>query len=330
MSLQASQRGWREILAVSLVSIILYQFNMLFLFLIPVQLLHVRRGDRELLAGAGIVFAATVAIALSRIALAGAEALTGAIIVIEAAVPLLLLGGLAAVNLKWPGRPARYVRSVKLIIVSSAIGLIAAPFLISGMRDNGFEQFVLEQIEAFTVSLNTAAAGDPSMMYSFADLLQDTEALAALITEILLRTFVFSYFVLIAGSVWVGEFVGSKTMDHVTYPLIRNYRVPERWVWVFLLAWAGILLDVVAGVGGFRYAAWNLGLIMLFLYGIEGVGIVRHWLVARGVSGWIRMALGVGVAIMLFWPGANVLVMIILPGIGVSETWIRYRKSAKE
>ena len=128
---------------------------------------------------------------------------------------------------------------------------------------------------------------------------------------------------------WLGDVIASKTMgtDRV---VLGAYRVPHPGLWVFLISWSAILLDLVVGIGFLRYVAWNFGMVMLVLYGVQGVGVVRHWLVSRGVSGWLRVALGVGLILTLFWPGVNLIVMILVPGIGVSETWIQYRKSEKE
>ena len=84
------------------------------------------------------------------------------------------------------------------------------------------------------------------------------------------------------------------------------------------------------GIGAVRYAAWNIGLIGLFVFGMQGIGIIQTILDRRAVSRQIRVVISAGMVFMVFWPGVNLVVLIGLPVLGVSELWIHYRKERKE
>jgi hypothetical protein len=110
----------------------------------------------------------------------------------------------------------------------------------------------------------------------------------------------------------------------------RGFRVPDWLVWPLLVPWAVVLLDLKISLGPLRYVAWNLGLIMLFTYGMQAVGIIQTLLDRRNVSRGFRALIAGGLALMVLWPGVNFVVLIGLPCLGVSELWIHYRKEQKE
>lgn len=97
------------------------------------------------------------------------------------------------------------------------------------------------------------------------------------------------------------------------------------FVWALVAALAGALLSLVGNVGVFEHLAWNGVFIVLFLYGVQGIGIIwsllDRWEVARG----IRIGVGAALAFLLIVPGANLLVVLGVPGLGVAETWIHFR-----
>ena len=101
-------------------------------------------------------------------------------------------------------------------------------------------------------------------------------------------------------------------------------------IWPLLIPWALILLDLRIDLGILRYIAWNAGLIMLFSFGMQGVGILQTILDGKEVSRGIRTAITVLMILVLFLPGVNFIVLIGLPGLGISELWIHYRRVEKK
>jgi hypothetical protein len=101
-------------------------------------------------------------------------------------------------------------------------------------------------------------------------------------------------------------------------------------IWPLLVPWALILAGLRFDIGPLRYAAWNLGLIMLFTYGMQGVGIIQTLLERRNASRGVRVLITALLVFMLFWNRTALIVLVGLPCLGVSELWIHYRKAEKE
>ena len=329
--LDPRRRLWIEIAAISAVSYILYQFNVFILFLIPLQILYARRGSTELVRGAGIVFLLTALTAVKRLAGLDDASLRRMLLVLEVVLPFSLLAGIVLPAINWSFYPEGR-RLIKLGGVTALIGIVSVPVVLMVSRNDGLGRFFVDQIEAFRAALEASSEGDPTLMYAFAEILGDPERLATMAAELLLRNYLFSFFILVGGSIWIGDFAASRTSVGIEYPRIRSFRVPEKTLWLVVLSWGIVLVDSVSnsGVGAIRYAAWNVGMTALLMYGIQGVGIIRHVLVKRKVSRFIRISFGILVFLMLFWPGANLVVLIGIPGVGISETWVRYRVQSKE
>ena len=329
--LDPRRRLWIEIAAISAVSYILYQFNVFFLFLIPLQILYARRGSTELVRGAGIVFLLTTLTAVKRLTGLEDDSLRRILLVLEVALPFSLLAGIALPAINWSFYPDGR-RLIKLGGVTAVVGIASIPVMLMVSRNDDLSRFFVEQIETFRTALEANSGGDPTLMFAFGEILSEPERLATIAAEILLRNYLFSFFILVGGSIWIGDFAASRTTGDIEYPRIRTFRVPERTLWLVLLSWGIVLVDSVSnsGVGAIRYAAWNAGMTSLLMYGIQGIGVIRHVLVKRRVSRFIRISLGILFVLMLFWPGANLLVLIGIPGIGISETWVRYRVQSKE
>ncbi len=319
---------WTEVAAIAVVSYFLYQINMLILFLIPLEILYVRKPGRPYLVGCALVFVATALTGVIRIQAIEEIRLRNGLIALEIALPAVFVGGIAAVNTPWP-KTGISRRLLKLLGTAGAFGLVSIPAILYLSRNTEIERIIQMQIETFVQMFRRAAESDPELSVGAVDILGNTEEVAEYIKETVLRNFVFSYFVLLSGSIWIGDLLGFRTLGKKARHL-SQFRVPENGVWVLITAWAGVLLDVVVGIGALRYLFWNLGMIALFVYGMQGLGIIRHYFDSRGIAAWMRVMLWIGVILILFWPGINLIVILGIPGVGVSEIWINYRSSKRE
>ena len=149
------------------------------------------------------------------------------------------------------------------------------------------------------------------------------------IREILYKNYMFVYFTVLAGCVRLADMSYSRSTGVVRFT-ISSFKVPDRFVWFLLIPWAGILLDSIRPLGALGYVFWNAGFILLAVFGAQGFGIIMHLLEKRGASRSLKRMISVLVFVFLLWPGINYLVLIGLPGLGVSELWIHYRKPVEE
>jgi hypothetical protein len=310
---------WSELAIISVVSFVLYQMNMLVLFCIPLQVLYIRRGERSLLYAGTLVLAAIGIAGLVRTAPVEDMAFRRGLLLIEVMLPAFFLAGLMAVDFRWRA-PVRTLNRV--LAVAIVAGIVSIPLILRLGRSENFSELIRAQVDAIVGIFQTGAG-------SAGDLLPDTERLVELILGLLLRNYVFAYYLTLVGSIWVGRAIAGRMHGNRVSGL-RDLHLPDWMIWAFLVPWALVLLDLKVDIGSVRYAAWNIGLMMLFTYGMQGVGILQTVLDRRRVPRGLRVLLTCGLMLMVLWPGVNLIVLIGLPCLGVSELWIHFRKEQKE
>jgi hypothetical protein len=144
----------------------------------------------------------------------------------------------------------------------------------------------------------------------------------------LLRSLVADYLVLLTFSWWAGQAAASRTAAlfgarprfHFAF-----FRLEGAWLWPLIAAGALVLADLFFGISFWAYVAWNAGLVILFLYGLQGMAILRFLFEKHGIPRLFWLLLLVVIAVLAASPRAGLFVMIAIPAFGVSENWIRYR-----
>lgn len=270
------------------------------------------------------VLAALAVAALLRTAQVAERGLRLNLLAIDLLLPAFFLVGLGATNMQWKVQLRLFY---KVICVTLVAGVASIPVIYLLSRDEQITALIKAQIEGVSqVFAGVAAEGVTGTAAT--GILSDPDALVQLIQSILLRNYLFMYFAILSGSVWMGISVGNRTVGRAPRKF-ADFFLPEKMIWPLLFSWAIVLLDTFFPVGKLRYAAWNIGLIFLLTYGVQGIGIIQTLFDRRGVGRGIRAALFVGVTLMLFWPGANLLIIVGFPILGISELWIHYRTSEK-
>jgi hypothetical protein len=84
-------------------------------------------------------------------------------------------------------------------------------------------------------------------------------------------------------------------------------------------------VDLFFGISFWAYIAWNVGLVVLFVYGLQGLAIIRFLFEKHGVPRFLWLLLIVGLALLAASPRAGIFVILAVPVFGVSENWVRYR-----
>jgi hypothetical protein len=305
------------------VSALLYHLGIgLPAFLIPLQVVRVRRGARHFLVAAAAAF---VAIAGVRLALAAGE-LAGAgtpALVLELTVVLGMLAGLAWIQLpELLGRPALLPggRVVRLLIAAAGAGLVSVPLISYLGRSQAFTEGLGRLFDAAAALLNRLAdpgGGEAGFR---------GEELAAMTRAVFLRSFLLDYLLVLTFCWWVGSVLGARSLGRgpgIT-PLAR-FRPAEALIWPLIAGLALVLLDLVLPLGPLELIGWNLLLVMLFFYGLAGLGILRFLLDRLGAPRSMRLAAWLVLGVLAFAPGVNAALAVLLCGLGVSETWINYR-----
>jgi uncharacterized protein YybS (DUF2232 family) len=108
---------------------------------------------------------------------------------------------------------------------------------------------------------------------------------------------------------------------------VGNVHLNEKLIWGFLLGWFGVLLSLLRPLGWVSIVFWNIALLSTVLYGMQGIDILRYYIkkVER-----LRIVILVTILLFVFIPGLNILMMVGVPLLGVSEIWIQYRRTVEE
>lgn len=349
---------WIQTIGFALASLALYETGFLFfLFLVPMQLLSEKYGFQTFIIGAILVLIAIGVVGLLRTSpLTGQQEIRRFLLTLEFAFPIFFFLGLGVINWEWK-KPIRGL--YRLLLAAVVCGVVSVPFFLIISGNETVREFGKKQFSLIAEMVQNAILQEGSE----AEVLINTETLVTTIMESLLRNYLFITFMIISlnwhmGRVLASRFFrqsgtfsaarssgdGNTTSDggdagRTAYPVVREplttknillrFSVPDRLVWALLISWAGILLDSVVDLKFFGYLVWNAGLIMMFIYGLQGIGIIRYLFGKYNTPGGIRILFGVVFVILLFWPGLNLIVMIGVPLLGVSEIWIKYRKNGK-
>jgi hypothetical protein len=314
---------------------LLYHLGLGFLlFLVPVQVVLVRRGPRSFYAAAGFTFVLVMAV---KLVFAGGG-LGGALpfLVAEGATVAAMLGGLVLVQLPEieEGLVRTKLRRVpRLLAVTALAGLMAVPVVLYLRADETFTGGLREMFGGLAATLNRALRGTEGL-----DLLGETgselikpEALMEAVREFLWRSFLFGYFFVLAFAWRVGSAIGARTIGQKAgFRPLRDFSMPDSYIWPLIGSLAVVAVNLVVPLGVLELAAWNLLLIMALLYGLTGLGIIRFLLRKYRLPPALRWLLVGGIVVMALTPRLNLAVMVLVPGLGVSEIWVKYRKERSE
>lgn len=285
-------------------------------FLIPLGVARARGGPRGFAVAAVIAFAAIAGIrlALLRGGLGGDAAPW---LVLELGVVAALIGGLAWTQAEQPALPGG--RVVRLLTATAAVGLLSLPLT---RYLAGSAAFAASLRQAFDLAVDML-----NQVFGSAGAGVRSEQLSALVREVFLRSFLLTYLLVLSFNWWAGSLLGARLAGRPRgVTRLQDFRPPEWLVWPLIAGLALVLLTLfvkaeLLGIGG-----WNLLLVMLFFYGLAGLGILRSLLLRFGQPRGAWTAILLALVVMFFIPGANLVPVILVPGLGVSETWVRYRK----
>jgi len=133
---------------------------------------------------------------------------------------------------------------------------------------------------------------------------------------------------------WLGTQIGARSLGRSSgIPRIAMFKIDSDLLWPLIGAWSLVLLDTLGAfdsVRFLRYLAWNAALTLLLLYGLQGFGIIQALLTKVGVSPVLKGLIFFGVLVLLMSPTVNVVLIVAVPGLGVSETWIDFGRFPKE
>lgn len=331
-----SQRAyWVEVIALAIGSVLLFRFGLLIVaFLIPIQVAWVRRGERAGLISSGVFLGALALLKVVdylrvREMVSGAGGGTG-LLFIDIVLPVAFLLGLYLLNaVRIRVRIGDEFRDFDVfhrLVASVAVAVaIYVPTIVLVYLSGAVDQLVAAQVELLQSLLSAARATE-----------EEIRELTRLVLRIFVSGFLFGHFVVLVGSWWVGTRLALRTRwsGQMVNPVsgrlagiqISRFRLPVWMVWVVIAVLGGIVLTLATDTGWFQFVAWNLAFVSLALYALQGLAVIWHLLDRKKVGRSQRVALAAGLVIGLLIPGLNLVFLLGLPGLGISEVWVNYHR----
>jgi len=214
----------------------------------------------------------------------------------------------------------------RFIAASIAGSLVLLGMIYSMGKDENFIALARSQIEAVSSSLIASSAADPA---------QQEAMVRALVPEKIIQTIFalsfrggalvslfFLFFISRKGAFFMARLIMKKQEKG---DLIR-FHAPQKSIWVLSVC---LLVIVACGVFSIKYidiAAWNILFICAILFLAQGGGIVMHYLTRRGpMPVFMRLLVSLLFVFLIFSPGINLAVVVMLVLLGIAENWLPLR-----
>ncbi|MDC7236406.1 MAG: DUF2232 domain-containing protein [Sphaerochaetaceae bacterium] len=119
------------------------------------------------------------------------------------------------------------------------------------------------------------------------------------------------------------KYVGDEEFDE----RVKNWKLPEGFMWAFLVSLIILLLGVVIDYSlSISVIVLNLVLYLAMLFAIQALSIILYRRRAKGNHTRAARVFGLTLFLILLFQGLNIVAVIGLPIFGVTETWFTYRK----
>ncbi|MDZ7794086.1 MAG: DUF2232 domain-containing protein [Spirochaetia bacterium] len=320
MDLRAIPREWTEIAIFTVAAFLLYQINVLFfLITVPLIVLGLKRGPEAVLySGTILLFAILVQVFIRTRGIED-EVLRRFFFMMEAAYPTALI--LGAALLFWGRGRILY----RLLSATAAVLLVSLPIVGIYSGNQEVMEFLQQQFKLILESLQGGLGGNEAGANGVEVLsAMDAESFYTLISEVFIRHYIFSFFLMLSAC-WAFSYgIYSRSKGSMPYNLV-HFTVPENLLWPFIGAWFGVLLDVLVGVPLVGFLFWNYGMILLSVYAMQGIGIMKSLFQQHGVSRLLQLLVVFSAVIILLTPRLNLVLIVGVPLLGLSEYWIHYR-----
>jgi hypothetical protein len=319
MERRAISREWVEVAIFTGAAFLVYQISLLFfLVAVPLMVLGLKQGREALLYGGSALLAAILLQVFFRTRGIEEEVLRWFFFMMEAAYPLALILGVAV--LFWSRGRMLY----RLLSATVVVLLLSLP--IAGVYSGNQEvmEFIQQQVkavlDAFQQSLSANGADSSVMLFAS----MDADSLYTLMSEVFIRHYIFSYFLMLTACWALSYGIYRRSVGRSPYNLV-NFTVSEVFLWPVIVSWFGVMLDVLVGIPYIGFLFWNYGMILLSIFAMQGIGIMKSLFQQHGVSKLLQVLVTASAVIILLTPRLNLVLIVGVPLLGLSEYWIHYR-----
>ncbi len=315
MAVPEERINWSDIIRTAIPAFLLMMLRVYPVFLIPLYLLASRRGLKSLIIAAVLTasafFAAGYSLAGTMLAEYGVWQTAEKLVIPDLLFVVLLTAAAVLTEII----KSRVERSLyRILIIGSGLGFISLTVLYVLGKTGLFEDVVKLQQDFVNAVYNTAVTLTG----------EELQADAAVFRKIFLGCTMVSVVLILAANWRIAQFFIRRRERRNPFSL-TGFFLPEKFIWPLMFSWAGVLADRIVGLGFFGYLLINTGWIFLFIYILNGFGILRYLTENGLITGLIAIAVAGAAVLTLIIPGLYIVLIVGVCGLGVSEVWIKYR-----
>ena len=126
-------------------------------------------------------------------------------------------------------------------------------------------------------------------------------------------------------AVFISEMMVNRFSSEYQERLLK-WNLPHGTIWFLLAGMSTILLVILVKFPLLESLAYNVSSVIALLYAVQGISIASNYLVKKFPHIRPSRIFFLSGALMML-PGANVVFIVGFPLLGISETWITYRKN---
>lgn len=310
-------------------SVLLSQWRSLFfLFILPLYTLYLRHGKELYRPALGGVVLFSAAVSAVRTAALDVQGLLFPLFVFDIAPLVVTSAGLLALSWRIPyGRSDRLLH--RLYLAAMLGGLVSLPIIGGLQMHEGFLQELNKLFDSVAAAFQEMANPERGLDAAMLAGIFDPREMIPQMKEMFFRTYVFSLFFILAGLTHICRQFERRRMGREPIDL-RTFMVDDRQIWVLIASMAVVLIGHFRSLPVLDKAGWNIFLVAMLTFGLQGIGIIKELFYRKGFPPGYRLVLILAAAAALLNPWLNRIVLIGIPGLGVSEIWIKYRAKAKE
>ncbi len=152
----------------------------------------------------------------------------------------------------------------------------------------------------------------------------DTETLSEFMYAVIIRFALFIYLVQFMAAVYISELFLNRNSRSFEQRMMQ-WRLPHETLWVFLGSFTLVLVTFFTDSTLIESVAYNISSALALFYAVHGVSIAVYLLKKKVEHLRVLRTFNICLMLMLL-PGMNVIAFLAFSLLGISETWITYRK----
>jgi hypothetical protein len=247
----------------------------------------------------------------------------------------VIVFGFAWIAAPLPRFPALFrPRTAYRLVVSSVAGALAMTLFayVSG-PETGLLAMLRSQAELF-VSLYNTSTGADVVEQSLTGHYVNVDNVLAVIEAVSLRGgAVLSCMLLFFVSRQFSLLIARLARRPFPAGNFAGFHTSSRQIWVLSFSLAAVLAGSILGRQSFaqtaalvsEIAAWNILVICVMLYLVQGGAILLHWYSRWAAPPFFKFILNFLFIIVIFSPGINAVFLAVLTLLGIAENWVPFR-----